>query len=109
MVLQNFVTLQTGIPARMHFTQDVIMPREITDPATGQAKTIRVLELSVDTLNGSPVDAVFSVTSEKLAQALLPFTEGKRYLTLDIVLTRSGSGFMTEYELTTLPHAAAAR
>lgn len=103
MVLKNFVVLETDIPARMHFTEDALSNREITDPATGRAKKITVLEFTVDRLNGEPVTAVFSVTSEKLAQALEPIREGKRYLTLDVVITRNGSGFMTEYRVETIP------
>ncbi len=103
MVLRNFVVLDTDIPARMHFTEDLRATREITDPATGRPKTINIIEFTVDTLNGEAVNAVFSVTSEKLAQALEPFRANRRYLTMDITITRSGSGYLTEYRVDTSP------
>jgi len=101
MVLQNFVTLQEGVPAVMHFTEHVLAEREITDPLTGRPKTITVLELTVDALNGAAVNATFSVTSEKLAQALQPLLAGNAYRNFNVIVLKSGKGYRTEYEVQT--------
>ncbi len=103
MVLRNFITLENGVPAVMHFTDHTLENRDIVDPLTGAEKRVQVLAFRVDSLNFATVDAEFSVTSQKLSQALLPFTEGKRYLNLNITLVKSGTGFLTEYELQVSP------
>jgi hypothetical protein len=103
MVLQNFVVLQDGVPAVMHFRSGQIVEKDITDPLTRQPKRVRVLEFQVDRLGGAATEATFSVTSEKLAQTLMPFVEQGRLASTTFIVTKHGSGFRTEYETQTLP------
>ena len=103
MVLQNFIRLEPGVPAVIHAVADRIINRDIADPLTGVDKTITLMEFDVDELNGKPVNATWSVTSEKLAQQLQPLTVGKQYLTLNLIVTKNGTGFQTEYTVTTSP------
>lgn len=103
MVLRNFVTLEPRAPAVLHFSDHRFADRDIVDPLTGQEKVIRVLDFDVDTLNGQEVRATFSVTSEKLAQALEPFLGDRRYRNFNLTITKSGSGFRTEYDVQATP------
>ena len=101
MVLRNFVVLENESPALLHFNSVTRERRTITERTTGDEKEIFVLVFGVDELNGSRVQAIFSVTSEKLAQTLQPWLHGGRYKTVDFVITRSGSGFGTVYQVQT--------
>lgn len=101
MVLQNFIVLQEGIAAVMHFADHELAERDIVDPLTRREKVITILEFTVDRLGGEAVNTVFSVTSEKLAQGLQPWLEGKRYRDFTFIITRRGRGFRTEYEIQT--------
>ncbi|MCI0437596.1 MAG: hypothetical protein L0177_00505, partial [Chloroflexi bacterium] len=88
MVLRNFVVLETDQPAVMHFARGEVVERDITDPLTRQPKRVRVLEFLVDRLNGVQTEAVFSVTSEKLAQALFPFVESGQLSATNFIITK---------------------
>jgi hypothetical protein len=103
MVLQNIVLLQPGIPARMHFDDDHIEKRTITDPTTGRPASRNVLVFHVTELNGAPVDSTFSTMAEKLATKLDPYRAGKRYTDYDFIITMTGQGYLTSYSLQVVP------
>jgi len=103
MVLRNFVELQEGVPAVMHFRDHWIERRNIVDPATRKEKGANVLVFEVDRLGGQEVSAQFSTLSEKLASTLAPLLEAKRYLNMTVIITKRGRGYATEYELQTTP------
>ena len=103
MVLQNYVMLETGIPARMHFTDHNIVVKEITDAITGGGTTRNALVFEVDHLNGKQVRAQFSTLAEKLAIEFKPYLDDKSYRNYDVVITRHGSQFRTSYTVQFLP------
>ncbi len=105
MVLRNFITLERDSPALLHFASVARERREITDPNTGQPKTLTVLAFQVDELNGVPVEATFSVTSEKLAQTLEPWISAGSFRRVNFRITLTGSGFGREYTVQTQPRA----
>jgi len=96
MVLQNYIILEEGIPAALHFTDHVITAREITDPVTQETKTVNALVFSVDELNGRPVSAHYSTVSEKHALTFQPYLDGKKYARYTFVITQMGKGFRRE-------------
>ena len=103
MVLQNYVKLQPGMPARMHFTDDTFQVREITDPDTGRLKEIRTLVFDVDELNGNPIRSTYSVTSDKHAMELEPYLKGKRYRDYYFEITQMGDRYSRTYGLKVIP------
>lgn len=103
MVLRNYVELQRGVPALMHFTSYIKTPREITDPKTNLLRTINILEFEVDRLNGQPVSTRYSITSEKHAADLEPDLAGERYRGYEYIITKVGVSFQTRYSLDKIP------
>ena len=103
MVLRNFVELQPGVPARMHFTDHAFDAKEIRDPRTGLVKTLNTLVFVVDQLNGVPVGALFSVTAEKLAKHLQPHLTDRAYRRSLFTITKLGAEYLTSYEVQVLP------
>ena len=103
MVLQNIVLLEPGVPARMHFDDDWIEKRVITDRQTGQPTGRNVLVFHVDMLNGMKADARFSTMAEKLAQKLDPYRKDKQYLSYDFVITQTGVDYLTSYSVQVIP------
>jgi len=97
MVLQNYVILQEGVPARMHFVDHEITSREITDPLTNKPKTVKALVLTVDELNGTPIHGFYSTISEKHAVQFSPYLEGKTYREKVITITQMGKGFSRDW------------
>jgi len=67
MVLENYVMLETGVPARLHFSDHVIQRRTVTDPITGGPTIRNVLVFDVDLLNGRDAAAKYSIMAEKHA------------------------------------------
>lgn len=102
MVLQNYVRLQPGQPARLHFSHVEKMVKTITDPLTRRPKSVQSLEFSVDELNGQPVVSTYSIISDKHAQDFAPFLVGEKYRDYDFVITMTGQGFMTQYQVQAL-------
>jgi len=96
-VLGNFVELKDGIPKRMRFTDHRIVPRQLTDPYLRAPKTVNVLEFDVSEEDGAPVSKKYSVTSEKHAQQLATFLDGKLYTAKVFTITVHGKGFLREF------------
>lgn len=103
MVLQNYVMLTTGVPARMHFADHTIETRQISDPRTGKTKSVNVLLLSVDRLNGAAVNGYYSTMSEKHANQFSAYLAEKTYRNYDFIITRRGEGFQTSWTVQAVP------
>ena len=103
MVLQNYVRLQQGVPARLHFYHVEKMVKTITDPLTLKPKSVQSLEFSVDELNGRPAVSTYSIISDKHAQDFAPFLVGEKFKEYDFVITMTGTGFRTEYQVQSIP------
>jgi hypothetical protein len=103
MVLENYVLLETGKPARVHFVDHVIQKRTVTDPITGGPTTRSVLVLDVDRLNGREVTSKYSIMAEKHAGQFEPYLKDKSYRDYDFVITRSGEGFRTSWAVQVIP------
>jgi hypothetical protein len=102
-VLQNYIGLEPGIPAKLHFTGHTIVNRTITDPQTGQPTQRNILIFDVDSLDGKPVTAVFSTMAEKLASQFSPYLLDRSYRSFDFTITQSGTGFLTRWTVLKTP------
>jgi len=105
MVLENYVILETGVPARLHFTDHVTQRRTTTDPLTGQPTTRNVLVFDVDRLDGREVFAKYSIMAEKHAGQFGPYLPDKSYRGYDFLITKTGEGFRTSWSLQVIPKA----
>jgi len=79
MSLENWVKLELGTEVRMHFKDYRITSREITDPFWKTERTVQSLLFLVDREDGKPVDKMFSIISERLAQEFQPYLEDGSY------------------------------
>lgn len=105
MVLQNYVLLTPGVPARVHFLSHQVIVKTISDPVTGRDKRVQALQFEVDELNGRPVVSSYSTVSQKHAQDFAPFLVGEKYRDYDFVITMSGEGFRREYQVQPVPRS----
>jgi len=105
MVLENYVILETGVPARLHFTDHVIQRRTVTDPLTGEPATRNVLVFDVDRVGVREVAAKYSIMAEKHVGQFAPYLPEKSYRDYDFVITRTGEGFRTSWSLQVIPRA----
>jgi hypothetical protein len=103
MPLGNIVMLDPDVPERMHFTDHTIVSRDITDPTTGRPATRKVLEFSVDRMNGQPAAAKFSTMAETLYSQLEPFLSGQVYRQYEFIITKRGGGYRTRYTVDRIP------
>ena len=104
----SYVRLVEGIAKKLHFTDHKWITKEIKDPITGWVKRLRTLVFRVDWEDGRHVDKTFSVTSSKLQQMLLPYLDGKAYKRYIFEIRKRGSGFLTEFEIRTIPFPSGA-
>ncbi len=112
MPLQNYVTFQSGIPERLHFSGHEYDQVTITDPVTHRAAPRNRLVMTVDEVNGSktgpgglPIIAKLSVLAEGLAAKLEPYLPGKTYLNYDFIITQTGAGYLSRYSVQVVPRS----
>ena len=98
-MLANYVALAPGIPLRLHFTDDYLIDRDITDPDTGKTKRIKSLVFEVDQVNGEPASKTFSVLSQQLAASLQPYLKDHAYRGWDFVITKTGAGMVARFKV----------
>lgn len=98
-LLANYIRLEPGIPARIHFTDHYYIDREIADRETGRPKQIRSLVLWVDEYQGQDDARTFSILSQKLEAHFEPFLKNKGYLPYDFIITEMGSGFFKDWNV----------
>lgn len=102
-VLVNHVILENGVPSRLHFTDHRIESRTITEPTTGRPVIRETLALTVDTLDGRPVNAELSTMAEKLANQFGPYLPDKSYRNYDFTITQFGEGFIRSWSVKVTP------
>ncbi len=105
MVLQSYVEIKPGVPARMHFADHWVETITATDPLVGHPLPKRRLRFAVDELNGQATQTYYSTMSQKLAAVFEPFLPNKKYKDYDFIVTLTGSGFQTEYSVQPVPRA----
>lgn len=93
MSLGNWVILKPGVEVRLHFKDYRITPREIEDQLWKQTRTVQSLLFLVDRENGAPVDKMFSVISDRLAQEFDPYLKDGSYKDYEWTLIK-GSNIM---------------
>jgi hypothetical protein len=103
MVLENYVILQDGVPARVHFSDHTIMRKTITDPGTGLPSLRNTLVFEVDRLNGREAAAKLSIMAEKFAGQFEPYLKEKSYRDYDFVITQTGEGFRRSWSVQVIP------
>jgi len=103
MVLKNYIELQVGIPARMHFMALTMIEKDQVDTLTGTPMKKRSLYGVVDRLNGQEVSTTFSALAQGLKDQLEPFIANDRFKTVEFVITKFGSGFLTRYQVEVNP------
>jgi hypothetical protein len=102
-MLMNYVALVEGTPTRLHFTDDYMVDRDITDPVTKKPKRVTSLVLQVDEVNGKPDSRTFSVLSQQLASQLQPYLAGKAYRNWTFEITKVGGGFTARFQMKVEP------
>lgn len=105
MVLQNYVILEDGKPARLHFTDHTVEVRTITDSVSRQPEPRNTLVFKVDRLDGRAVAAKFSTMAEKLAAQFEPYLKDKVYRNYEIIITQNGEGFQRRWSVQFIPFA----
>ena len=103
MVLMNYVILEPGVAARLHFTSHVIERRTVTDPQTLTPSSRNVLVFDVDRLNGREVAAKYSIMAETHAGQLEAYLKGELYRSYDFIITKRGEGFRTKWTVEAIP------
>jgi len=103
MVLQNYIILQDGVPARLHFRDHLLMTKTITDPTSRQPASRNTLDFDVDRLDGRPVISKMSIMAEKFAGKFQPYLADKSYVDYDFIITVTGEGFRRNWTVQPIP------
>jgi len=96
-IRDEFIKLQTNQPVTFEFDTLTDTDAFVTDPKTKVQKTIQRFILHATSANGRQVDNFVSFLSKKAMEMLNELNARGVLLTRPIKITRSGSGFNTQY------------
>lgn len=99
----GIVVLPDNIPVNLRFSSIKVTPSERKDRATGHIATVNRYSAQVIELNGQKVLTVYDTLSEKLGNKLLPYANDPALSRRVFTITKSGSGYLTEYSLEVSP------
>lgn len=105
-LLMNYVELKDGIPVTLHFTDQYMVTRMIYDRELGKEKPVQSLVLATDEVDGEIAFKTLSVLSDKLYAMLAPYLPDSRFRDYTFKITKFGSGFLTNFEVETIPRPA---
>lgn len=105
-MLMNYVEIKPGETKSLHFTDHYWVERMIWDKELGGEKPVRSLVFQVDAVDGALDMRTFSVLSNKLASMLAPYLPDSRFRDFEFRITRTGSGFLTDWQVTAIPKPA---
>lgn len=103
MVMRNWLELQNGVPARLHFADHHEDTPTLTDVNTGAPTRRNRLVMDVDSLNGRAVVTQLSILADKLKAMIEPYLPDKAYRNYDFVLTQTGDGYQRRWSLQVIP------
>ena len=106
-LLMNYVEIKDGQSKVLHFTDQYMVDREIWDKELGKVRIVRSLVLSTDEVDGVLDFKSFSVLSTKLYAMLSPYLPDNRYRDFDFRITKTGSGFLTDWQVEATPRPPA--
>ena len=92
--IENFVVLKPGIPVTLHFYEHAVVRRQIEDPIRKVLVTRESLLFYVDERDGTKVDLVYSILSQKHAAEFSGYLPGKRYVGYRFTVIKDAPGFV---------------
>lgn len=92
--ISNFVVLKPGIPVTLHFSDHRVVKRVITDPIRKVAVTRESLLFYVDEVDGTKVDKMYSILSQKHAAEFAGYLPGKKYVGYRFTVIKDAPGFV---------------
>ncbi len=101
-LIENYITFSEGVPKLLRFADYQVMDKQINDPTTKNTRPVKSLHMTVTEEDGRPVQKELSILSEKFAALLEPYILGGSYKAKLFKVTRTGSGFNTNYSVEVL-------
>jgi len=92
--IANYIVLTPGIPVTLHFTDHAIQARPIEDPVRKVQVTRESLLFYVNEMDGTKVDKMYSVVSQKHAAEFAGYLPGKRYVAYRFTVIKDAPGFV---------------
>ena len=92
--IENFVVLKPGIPVSLHFSDHRVVSRQIEDPIRHIMVTRESLLFYVDEADGTKVDRMYSILSQKHAAEFAGYLPGKRYVGYRFIVIKDAPGFV---------------
>lgn len=92
--IANYIVLTPGIPITLHPTDHRIDSIPIEDPIRKVQVTRERLLFYVDEMDGTKVDKMYSVLSQKHAAEFAGYLPGKRYVGYRFTVIKDAPGFV---------------
>jgi len=98
-VLGNYIDLITGVPKLLKISRYYMDVIDMKDPESKEIKPVNRLVCIVTREDGKDVSKTFSITSEKLAQMIMPGLKKDLYKEKEVRLIMTGRGYLREYSM----------
>jgi len=95
--------LKPGIPVTLHFTEHAVVSRQIEDPIRHVLVTRESLLFYVDEVDGTKVDRVYSILSQKHAAEFAGYLPGRKYVGYRFTIIKDAPGFVPPRIVTVKP------
>lgn len=92
--ISNFVMLKPGIPVTLHFVDHRIVNRQIEDPVRHVPVTRESLLFYVDEVDGTKLDKMYSILSQKHAAEFAGYLPMKKYVGYRFTVIKDAAGFV---------------
>lgn len=98
-ILGNYIDLKAGVPKKLKISKYYLDTQDMKDPTSGETKAVNRLVCMVTREDGKEGAKTFSITSEKLAQMIMPGLKKDLHLEKEVRITMTGKGFLKEFSL----------
>lgn len=98
-VLGNYIDLIAGVPKLLKISRYYMDVIDMKDPESKEIKPVNRLVCIVTREDGKDVSKTFSITSEKLAQMIMPGLKKDLYKEKEVRLIMTGRGYLREYSM----------
>lgn len=98
-VLGNYVEFTPGVAKKLKISRYYMAVTDIKDPESKEIKPVNVLMCIVTREDDKDVNKTLSISSEKLAQMIMPGLKKDLHKEKEVRLIMSGRGYFREYSM----------
>lgn len=98
-ILGNYVEFAPGVAKKLKISEYYLDVIDMKDPESEKVKPVNRLVCIITREDSREVKKTLNITSEKLAQMIMPGLKKDLHLEKEVRLIMTGRGYLTEYSM----------